>query len=337
MNNKHSLKNKLFTSSVTIPIFLYLFTIITYVYYLPYTAPRPVTHLFPMWDWIFSYTTIAIACSIVALSAWYNHKKGIPILPNIRQQVILATIFIFITLILNPFAFRTLAQLPCSIICMFFISCLAVGILGRFSYLIMPPIFFISLFVYGLTIQNIQPKSHILEQIFVTSWEDAKNFLSVTNITLTLTSIILAIVAWVVIYRRLRRYNKSTCISTGATYLLIFTLCMQPLQKHLHKDISFSWPIGLTTSMSYETLIATKDIYYAHRLLKLIPQPETVDAELTTIKKDEGVICILHVGESVTANHLSLNGYSRKTTPNIDALPNIINFRECIASASSTE
>lgn len=337
MNDKHFLKKKLFTSSVTVPILLLLFTIIPYIYYFPYTAARSTTHLFPMWDWIFSYTTIVIACGIMLLFAWYNHKKGIPNLPNIQQQVILTVIFICLTLILNPFAFRTLAQLPCSVISMFFISCFAVGILGRFSYLIMPPIFFISLFVYGLTIQNIQPKSHILEQIFVTSWEDAKNFLSVTNITLALTSIILAIVAWVVIYRRLRRYNKSTCISTGATYLLIFTLGMQPLQKHLHKNIYFSWPIGLTTSMIYETLLASKDIYYAHRLLKLIPQPETVDAELTTIKKDEGVICILHVGESVSANHLSLNGYNRKTTPNIDALPNIINFSECIASASSTD
>ena len=68
-----------------------------------------------------------------------------------------------------------------------------------------------------------------------------------------------------------------------------------------------------------------------------LPSPADAPSEISTLNGGEGVICILHIGESVRADRLSLNGYARDTTPWLRThAADIINFTDCTAISTLT-
>ncbi|MBP5469670.1 MAG: sulfatase-like hydrolase/transferase [Candidatus Riflebacteria bacterium] len=86
--------------------------------------------------------------------------------------------------------------------------------------------------------------------------------------------------------------------------------------------------------------------YYNQYVTNVKPYLELINKQESTIRNYSQEIkpipntdIFLHIGESVRADHLSLNGYSRETTPNLkkeEQKGNIVNFGSAISYAVST-
>lgn len=67
-----------------------------------------------------------------------------------------------------------------------------------------------------------------------------------------------------------------------------------------------------------------------------LPDPAKRETSIAAEIKPKQAVLILHIGESVRSDHLSLFGYNRKTTPMLEANKRVIAFGDCISVAPST-
>lgn len=67
-----------------------------------------------------------------------------------------------------------------------------------------------------------------------------------------------------------------------------------------------------------------------------LSSPAEKPTGISTLTGGEGVVLILHVGESVRADRVSFNGYERDTTPWLRRQSGIISFTDCISAAHDT-
>jgi lipid A ethanolaminephosphotransferase len=67
-----------------------------------------------------------------------------------------------------------------------------------------------------------------------------------------------------------------------------------------------------------------------------LSSPADEPSALRSLRGGEGVVLVVHVGESIRADRMSLNGYERDTTPWLCSQKNLINFPTCISAACDT-
>lgn len=53
-------------------------------------------------------------------------------------------------------------------------------------------------------------------------------------------------------------------------------------------------------------------------------------------KNNEPLLVVILIGESLRSDRLSINGYYRKTTPNLAKIPNLLSFKDVLSCATST-
>lgn len=307
------------------------------IYYLPEVAYRPTTLGVPLWDWLYSYVTISLVAllSLAAYALCKKYKHDILLPAKVQMWLYVAAGVIFV--LFNPWICSTYPQFPVSVLFLSAFFCLGRAIFGRFSYVIWPFVFFISLIVYATVYLNITLDHANLMQVFVTSWTDAQAYFTWSTILCAVVAVMISVVAWNRVYVILKNSSKLTLIFNGLLYFLLFLLSLQPLRNHMQVQRSFVWPLGLAETLSFDCARAVMTINRINKMLENLPQSMEVDAQLDTIKPDDGVVVILHIGESVNASHMQFNGYSRMTTPWLSAQSSMINFKDCVASASSTD
>ena len=174
-------------------------------------------------------------------------------------------------------------------------------------------------------------------QIYGTSWQDAQFYLTWTNILIAICSIIISFSAWYIIERKLKTINCATLFSHGLLLLSSVLGIMLLLKNNIPVNEKYVWPLGNTQNLVVKSKHAFDSINKINKLMSLLPTDDVTNATISPENKYEGIICIVHAGESVSANHLSINGYKRKTTPWLEQQPSLINFKDCVASAIVTD
>lgn len=81
---------------------------------------------------------------------------------------------------------------------------------------------------------------------------------------------------------------------------------------------------------------ATERNEHMAELMRTLTSPASKPSSLDTLQGNEGAVCILHIGESVRADRLSINGWKNDTTPWLREQSNLINFPDCISLAGDT-
>ena len=323
--------------SVAVLLILLSLLAIPIIYYLPEEAYRPTTLGVPLWDWLYSYVTISLVAAVAILAfVWCKKNKKDTLLPaKVQAWLYIAAGVIFA--LFNPWVCSTYPQFPVSILFLSAFFCLGVAIFGRFSYIAWPFVFFISLIVYATVYLNITLDHANLMQVFVTSWTDAQAYFTWGTVFAALAAVVVSVFAWNRVYVILKRCSKITLFFNGLFYFLLFLISLQPLQRHMQVQRSFVWPLGLAETLSFDCARAFMTIHRINKMLENLPQSMDVDAQLETIQPDDSVVVVLHIGESVNAAHMQFNGYHRMTTPWLSSQSELINFKDCVASASSTD
>lgn len=183
---------------------------------------------------------------------------------------------------------------------------------------------------YGSRINSL-----VVAEIIEASWEEAQAYLTPVNLGLLVAAVILSALFCWGLQRTLRRQQSlamfnAACLFGGAS--LAFGLLVPPNRQKQ----DFYWPapeLPLLYAAASEALTINEATI---NQVESLNSPAEQPSALHTLKGGEGVVLVVHVGESIRADRMSLNGYERDTTPWLRQQQNLINFSSCISAACDT-
>jgi len=195
-----------------------------------------------------------------------------------------------------------------------------------------------------LLIQYIQEYSHsfygciinslVIAETMEASAEDASAYLALGNIVSYVCILLFVVAIGYGLYRLLRK-ERSLTLAQNALLLLVLS-CICTALPHPYSYNRIIWPINEISRLSDSYEEAINHNQGTIKYVKCLKSPSSVGSRISTLNGDEGLVFILHIGESTLASRMSINGYERDTTPHLKMMDNLINFPVCIASASST-
>lgn len=290
-----------------------------------------------LWNWLYSNITLGCVTLAALGCAFCCKKKEKPLFPRPRTLILLFVLAIAWCLIFNPNRFSSLAQLPLSIL--FFISfwMLGKGIFGKLSYLVWFLTLFVLMAVYAALIQKMVLSAENIMELLGCSWQDAKNYFTPVTTALLTIAVIIAFAAYHPVYLAMKKESRWTMAFQGFLCASLLLVSLRPLEQRLQTGSYYMWPLGRLETLSFDTARAVAFIQRTKVLTENLPAKGTTHASCSTVQSDSCVVCILHVGESLRADHLSINGWYRNTTPWLKQQKNLINFRDCVASGPSTD
>lgn len=186
---------------------------------------------------------------------------------------------------------------------------------------------------------NLELDPYLVSQIIGASPQDFAQFATVGNACGVVLILLLCAGVMLVLFRMLRQMKRKReliissaglALCTGVGYLL-----PEPCLSHSVEEGLGSIGVVYRIPYAYE-LAAARNTALLQKAAAL-PSPADAPSAISTLKGDEGVVCILHIGESVRADRLSLNGYARDTTPWLrQHAGELINFTDCTAISTLT-
>lgn len=277
---------------------------------------------------------IAAAC----IGMLWAAKKGRDVIPAARTLWLLLGLALLYDLSGNIYAFTVLWQLPISVFLTISCLCLLWALLRRWCLLLWLPFLILSLFQilghleYGSTINSL-----VVAETLEASSEEVFTYLTWGNfLALSALALLGGFGAWLQV-PLLRSCSRGALLNLG---LLMggLSLFLGALLPPHHQSRIYYWPAtgayALVDAFAEAFTINQATIEQAESLRSPAEQPSS----LPTLKGDEGVVLVLHVGESIRADRMSLNGYERDTTPWLRQQSEfgLINFPTCISAAHDT-
>lgn len=318
-------------------LLLLAYVLLSYLYYRDETCvfPNTIEHL-PVWTWYY-FPATSIVFLFCAFALWFLCRKlNKPFTLNHRVFLYILLYSAALSVLTNPYLTTTWVQCVYSVLFLFSFFLLLYGLFGRLFFLFWTPfLLMMGVGVYS-ALQKINLDSNTILEIISTTAADAAFFLTPLLITLTICLILLSLCISYLGHYLLRKQSRWSILGTGCFSMALFLLLLKPMEHHMQVGQKFLWPIGGVTHLSYETAKAIGFKLRLDELFKYFPDtPCNVDS-CDTVSQDDDIICILHIGESVRADHLSLNGWHHDTTPHLRENPDLINFPTCIAAAPFT-
>lgn len=178
----------------------------------------------------------------------------------------------------------------------------------------------------------------IIGEIIGFSPQDAMQFITFSNVMYVILVILIITGMAYILIKAINSNQRALLILCSA---MIFTSSMLVAKASNYQLLS-KYPkhsIGIIGA-AYRLVNDYKLFQLTHSRLYSIaanlPSPANKPSTISTLKGGEGVVVILHVGESVRADHLGINGYNRDTTPYLSCSKELINFKNCTAVSCST-
>lgn len=186
---------------------------------------------------------------------------------------------------------------------------------------------------------NLELDPFLVSQIIGASPQDFAQFANFGN-ACGVVLILLVIMGIVLLLFRVFRkmpWKRELCISAVGLALCIgvgYALPEPCLSNSVKEGLG---SIGLVYRIPYAYKLAAARNTALLQKVQTLPSPADKPSEISTLKGDEGAVCILHIGESVRADRLSLNGYARDTTPWLrQHAAELVNFTDCTAISTLT-
>lgn len=315
---------------------LLLLLCVPWLHYRDAVAHRPPTLGVPLWDWIYSPITYACITFVLFLLFVFARHRSYALVPKTKSLLLTAICSACFALLLNPNSFSDVWQMPFSILFFSAFFFIGMAVFHRFSFLIWIPFIFMAIVLYAVDYQCIVLSHDNLMQVFGTSWEDAKLYLTPTNIALIPAAILLSALMYYPVYKILRNESHMGMGFTGTLLFLILLAGLKPIQHHLQVGERYVWPLGKLEVISFNTVWAARDFNRLNAFFSVLPSQISV-AEGSVTPHKSSIICLLHIGESTRADHLGIYGYRRNTTPWLNTLNRLVYFPVCISAASTTD
>lgn len=293
------------------------------------------------WDTPFELTgwgMAAIAAMTVSLLAavvgcFFRVRTLLPA-RQLWGLLLLAALFVSLGHLL---AFASLWQLHFPVLLTMGVICLTWGLFSRWALLFWGPFMavemlqFIGFHQYGSRINSL-----VLAETFEASMEEALAYLTPLNLLLMIPLVLLVVLFIILQLRFFRHSTRVELLNTGLLFCGlcgVFASCLRPSGQ----TVNYYWPAcevpELVNAVSEALTINEATINQVEGL----QSPAEKHSSLTTLSGQEGVVLVLHIGESIRADRMSINGYTRPTTPFLSSCgERLINFPTCISAACDT-
>ena len=160
-------------------------------------------------------------------------------------------------------------------------------------------------------------------------------YVTPTNVLLLLLAVVgvgcLSYAQW----RCLRGVRRLPAFSFGCLFLLLGALGATAVPPNRFSQ-AYLWPIAKPGSVVDRVKEAQSVSSGLLDKLRSLPSPADKPSTSEYVAPDSGVVLVFHIGESLRADRMSINGYARDTTPWLRQNPDVINFPYCVSSAFGT-
>lgn len=175
----------------------------------------------------------------------------------------------------------------------------------------------------------------VAAEIFKSSFDDIRNFLTLSNTLAAIAGVATSVfLACVIRIAMLKSNNGHLLISSIFCLILSLThFFSDPATFCSLHGQAYNYGLrGALRALAYSNGYVNK---YKRTIDSLQPMNQAA-LHADCLQGNEGCVFLLHLGEGVSANHTSLNGYARNTTPYLRSCKNLINYPDCISSAPAT-
>lgn len=178
--------------------------------------------------------------------------------------------------------------------------------------------------------------AHLIAEILGASPQDVAHFISPPNIALLFAWILGTCLLSIALSHIIRKYTEKRFFFPGIIIVLFAWAVATATHRPLWSISSPLAPENCILKVYQATKLANSLQSRIISIARKLPSAAAPTPGIPAGKKTESCICLLHIGESVRSDHLSLFGYTQCTTPNLDKRKNIIAYRDCVAVAPST-
>lgn len=214
--------------------------------------------------------------------------------------------------------------------------CLLWAGLGRWSLVFWVPFMAIELAQAGGFLQyGTRLNSLVIAETLESSAAEAAAYLTWGNIALIFAAIAGACVFSFLIARVLHEQKRLPLFHAGLAFVAGAALLGMCIPAQLQANESW-WPASEAVRIVQSWREARFHNVATIRQVESLRPPSDQPSSLSTLKGGEGVVLVVHIGESVRADRMSINGYRRDTTPWLRSRKEIINFPDCISAACDT-
>ena len=183
----------------------------------------------------------------------------------------------------------------------------------------------------GLTLNT-----QLLTQILAASTNEVCNFLTLKNIILILLGVSIAFIGSFFIFHPIKRERKTCLFAQGIFHLTITIFFLYFSHSGIYNNrAGVMWPVSELRSILSNSISANEANTNFLNMVYELPSSSINTNATIRIDSYSDLVCILHIGESVRSDRLSINSYQRNTTPNMKKLQmrgSLINFPDCISS-----
>lgn len=282
------------------------------------------------------YILISILILVsIALFVLYKFKVKALVSAKAFWSCIAASILF--NLILNPEVSQQTHQFPNALLMTSGLIFATYAILRRFFFILWIPVLFCLTVQYcALSIYGIELNATTIAQIFNATNDELNAYLTSLNLTLIVAFIIISSGICYLIFRTLRQEHSLSLLSTSAICLAVLYCGRYYTQPVYYNQDCGLWPLKHLRQLSSMAVHGAKENEIIRNMVYSLPSSAKAPSSSNVLNGNEGLIVVLHIGESAMSTHFSLNGYERNTTPFLLTEKNLINFKDCTASSIYT-
>jgi len=176
----------------------------------------------------------------------------------------------------------------------------------------------------------------MIRNILQTNFNESMDLLSIKQIVYFL---LLGLLPSIFIYKSNIQYRSLKIellskLKTISIVLILIAISISLFSKHYTSFFREHKPLRYSTNPAYWIYSSAKYINNSFNTSTLVVKPIALDAKMNVNNKKKKIVIVV-VGEAVRADHFSLNGYERETTPRLKK-ENIINFTNFSSCATTT-
>lgn len=236
----------------------------------------------------------------------------------------------------NYYTFAAPGQMPLGILLTMGCACLLHAVFGRLAWPIWTVFFFTQLMqALGMLEYGSRFNSLVIAEALEASYEEWMAYMTPANIAALSLFVVPSALFALWFAAVLRRAPRMALVQNGLCFCALSVLIGTCLPPHLRRADLY-WPAtelqAMTVAFTEALSLNEATINQAESLVSPAREPSSIE----TLKGDEGVVLIFHVGESIRADRMSVNGYERDTTPWLRQQAELINFPDCISAACDT-
>lgn len=281
------------------------------------------------WFWIAPAAAVLTALSALLLRGRYMPPQGF-----LWRLLLITLVF---NLVGNPmFCASPLAPGVALLMGMGAI-CLLWALLGRLSAVFWVPFVFVEMaqivafFQYGTRFNSL-----VLAESLEASPEEIMAYVNPVNVILACLALALVVVLVRWLCRTMRGQSRLSLLCFGTLSCTLAQLCEVALPPHHQSAEQHLWPFCEVVYLCDSYQEAIEHNIAVVSLAEGLTSPADEPSSCEFVHPDSGIVFVLHIGESVRADAMSINGYGRDTTPWLRRQPRVINFPDCISCVADT-